>query len=240
MRDPAWAWEEIVLACALVEQNGRRELREHDPATVELSRLLQRLPIHPPSVRSGVFRSPGSVSRKTTDLATRYPGYWGKPTRGSKKDQEVVNAFVEAPEQMLATAARIRENALTGRLHKLLPVLDEVEPEEVSAAEGRLLYLIHRTRERDPKLRKAKIRQTRTAGRPVACEVCGFDFGRTYGQRGADYIECHHIVPLHHIGESVTRLEDLALLCSNCHRMIHRTRPWLTPGELKEIVENRR
>jgi putative restriction endonuclease len=30
-----------------------------------------------------------------------------------------------------------------------------------------------------------------------------------------------------------TRLEDLALLCANCHRMIHRASPWLSVEELR-------
>jgi 5-methylcytosine-specific restriction enzyme A len=35
-------------------------------------------------------------------------------------------------------------------------------------------------------------------------------------------------------------LADLALLCSNCHRMIHRTKQWLTVEELKKLVERQR
>jgi 5-methylcytosine-specific restriction enzyme A len=32
-------------------------------------------------------------------------------------------------------------------------------------------------------------------------------------------------------------LADLALLCSNCHRMIHRSKQWLTPDQLQKLVE---
>ncbi len=56
------------------------------------------------------------------------------------------------------------------------------------------------------------------------CECCGFNFFETYGTLGEKYIECHHIKPLAEFnkeGEKVG-LEGLALLCSNCHRMIHR------------------
>jgi 5-methylcytosine-specific restriction protein A len=67
-----------------------------------------------------------------------------------------------------------------------------------------------------------------------------FDFERVYGPRGADFIECHHRVPLHVTGQVTTRLEDLALICSNCHRMIHRTRPWLTVEELGQLVITQR
>jgi 5-methylcytosine-specific restriction protein A len=34
-----------------------------------------------------------------------------------------------------------------------------------------------------------------------------------------------------------TRLIDLALVCANCHRMLHRSRPWPTIAELRtELV----
>ncbi|MCA2215827.1 HNH endonuclease [Jidongwangia harbinensis] len=66
----------------------------------------------------------------------------------------------------------------------------------------------------------------------MAGEACGFDFGPVYGPRGQDYIECHHRTPLHVIGETSTRLTDLALVCSNCHSM----RPWLTVEALGKLV----
>lgn len=95
-------------------------------------------------------------------------------------------------------------------------------------------------RERDPKLRARKIRDVRSKQGHIACEVCGFDFERVYGDRGAGYVECHHAVPLHVSGRTTTHLEDLVLLCANCHRMIHRFTPWLTPAELRAMVEARK
>ena len=71
----------------------------------------------------------------------------------------------------------------------------------------------------------------------LACEICGFTFGAAYGPRGVDFIECHHVTPLSEIeiGRK-TRFDDLALVCANCHRMIHAKRPWLTIEQLREIV----
>jgi 5-methylcytosine-specific restriction enzyme A len=68
----------------------------------------------------------------------------------------------------------------------------------------------------------------------LACEICGFDFEATYGERGTGFIEVHHGVPLHLLKPGTkTKLDDLHLLCANCHRMIHYRRPWLTVGQLK-------
>ena len=73
------------------------------------------------------------------------------------------------------------------------------------------------------------------------CKVCGFDFEKTYGEIGKNFIEVHHI-------ESVTTLaekegyagtnpeRDLVPVCSNCHSMLHRRRPALLPDELRETM----
>jgi 5-methylcytosine-specific restriction enzyme A len=72
------------------------------------------------------------------------------------------------------------------------------------------------------------------------CQVCGFDFQRQYGTLGKEYIECHHLSPLseREDAESVigTSLDDVAVMCSNCHRMIHRARPALSVEALKAYV----
>jgi hypothetical protein len=57
----------------------------------------------------------------------------------------------------------------------------------------------------------------------LRCEACGFDFETAYGDLGRGFMECHHLMPLStKEGEAETNLADLSLLCSNCHRMIHR------------------
>ncbi len=62
------------------------------------------------------------------------------------------------------------------------------------------------------------------------------DFGERYGQRGEGFIECHHTKPLASPGQTVTRLDDLALLCSNCHRMVHLRRPMLSVEDLRRAL----
>ena len=67
--------------------------------------------------------------------------------------------------------------------------------------------------------------------------MCDFDFETTYGDRGKGFIECHHNIPLHEQDtERITLTSDLSILCSNCHRMIHRKKKWLTVSELKKIL----
>lgn len=102
------------------------------------------------------------------------------------------------------------------------------------AEEGRLLTRQHVVRERDRRLVDAKIKQVMKRVGKLACEVCRFDFASSYGKRGEGFIECHHTKPVATlaIGHK-THINDLALVCANCHRMIHRGRPWLSVTELK-------
>jgi len=54
---------------------------------------------------------------------------------------------------------------------------------------------------------------------------------------GEDFIECHHTRPLSELlKERPTRIGEIALVCSNCHRMLHRRRPWLGIHELSAII----
>jgi 5-methylcytosine-specific restriction protein A len=70
----------------------------------------------------------------------------------------------------------------------------------------------------------------------LAREACGFDF-KAEIKRGIGLVEVHHAMPLHLLKPGVrTRLDDLQLLCANCHRMIHCCRPWLTMDQLKECL----
>ncbi len=61
-------------------------------------------------------------------------------------------------------------------------VSELVGDEHESVLEGRYLLRLHRVWERKPALRE-KIRSVQARGEALACEVYGFDFGQTYGDR---------------------------------------------------------
>lgn len=71
------------------------------------------------------------------------------------------------------------------------------------------------------------------------CQVCEFNFEDEYGAKlGAGFIECHHKNPLSENDENLkSTLKDVCVVCSNCHRMLHRTRPAMQPEELKHILQ---
>lgn len=106
--------------------------------------------------------------------------------------------------------------------------------------EGKIAYVLHKKRERNPQLIKdAKQMFISKHGR-LFCEACKFDFHDTYGDRGIAFIEGHHKKLISEMkDEEKTKVEDVALLCSNCHRMIHR-KPLINVEELSAIVKQSR
>ena len=64
------------------------------------------------------------------------------------------------------------------------------------------------------------------------CQACTFNFALKYGVIGKDFIEAHHLSSLSKYKGTVIELDprlDFAVLCPNCHRMIHRTE---NPGDM--------
>jgi 5-methylcytosine-specific restriction protein A len=232
-RQLVWQRDELILAGDLVVRNDWRQIAATDQRVIELSALLRRLPLHPLEDRQPDFRNVNSVARKTADIATNRPGHAGKPTNSGAPTKRVIAELVADPERMHQLAESIRQAEARGEFAQLTQPVPE---EDSGAEEGRLLIRRHVVYERDRSLRQRKLDQARQDGRPIACEACGFDFAEVYGDRGAGYIECHHIVPLHETGLARRRLSDLALLCANCHRMIHARSPWLTPVQLHDLI----
>ena len=107
--------------------------------------------------------------------------------------------------------------------------------------EGGVQFRLHRLKERKSRAvrRKKEIVLERTGA--LLCESCDFDFEHVYGLLGKNFAECHHRTPLSRLTERhKTRLSELAIVCSNCHRMIHRSKPMLTVEQLRIIVLERR
>lgn len=77
-----------------------------------------------------------------------------------------------------------------------------------------------------------KIERNRTAARAAKkfqgtrCQACDLDFAERYGVIGNGFIGAHHLKAISTLEEGVAVTYDIAadfaVLCSNCHRMIHR------------------
>jgi predicted HNH restriction endonuclease len=109
-----------------------------------------------------------------------------------------------------------------------------IEDDESAFPEGKEKFENHRYFERDGKIaRSAKAQRLAKTGK-LECEVCQFNFAAHFGEIGRGFIEAHHKTPISQLGGiKKTKIEDLALVCSNCHRMLHRGDPLLTVEQLK-------
>jgi predicted HNH restriction endonuclease len=110
---------------------------------------------------------------------------------------------------------------LYNKKEKDISVADEFEP---TAIEGNSKLATHMRYERNSAITKKIKEKAIKENEMLNCEVCGFSFLEIYGEVGEGFIEAHHIDPLSESkGQRVTKKEDIALICSNCHRMLHRT-----------------
>jgi 5-methylcytosine-specific restriction endonuclease McrA len=113
----------------------------------------------------------------------------------------------------------------------------ELTEDDQAYTEGKLVLRTQQERQRNRALVRDAKRRHQQRDPYMACEVCGFSFLSTYG---VPYIEAHHGVQLASFhGEQQTRVDDLYLLCANCHRMIHTRTPPLKIEELRELITAR-
>ena len=155
-------------------------------------------------------------------------------TAGGTLEKVIWAEYAERSNALAIDAAKIRDLVVDAD-EKAVAALPQTESYE--GEEGGVIMRLHKRYERDTRLIAEKRKAAKAQG-AMACEVCNFDFAVAYGILGTDYIEVHHIKPVHTlISGTKTKLGDLALLCANCHRMAHRRRQPLTLAELRNAMK---
>jgi 5-methylcytosine-specific restriction enzyme A len=239
MKNQDWSRDEHILALDFYLRHTPKIPSKASLEVVSLSTLLNKMQERLGGDRTQTFRNPSGVYMKLMNFRRFDPGYSGKGLPNGNKDEETVwNLYADKPVELANLAARIA-NFVTApgpADQETLPSLDAAEEE---GEEGGLLSRVHRYRERNKGLVGKKKQQFLSSHINLFCEVCGFNFEKAYGERGKGFIECHHTKPVSQLepGEK-TKLVDLVLLCSNCHRVVHRHKPWLSIDALRAQIEN--
>lgn len=127
--------------------------------------------------------------------------------------------------RLSAEAAAELEEEWTRRTALAAVTVGEAD-DELGRLEGKIRWRMVKHRSRERSLRDAKIvdAKRRSPGSRLRCEVpgCGFDFEERYGPLGRGFAHVHHLRPIAESdGPRETILEDLAVICANCHAMIH-------------------
>lgn len=70
------------------------------------------------------------------------------------------------------------------------------------------------------------------------CDLCGFDFGYTYGEQYENYIEVYNIHGVEgEITETTNPKEDLIPVCCNCYRVIHSQKPPISVEKMRKMIK---
>lgn len=236
-RNPDWTRDELIIALDyhLNHRNFNPRL-QYD----EIGELAQRIAKVGAALglieRRLLLRTPDAIAMKLRNFSYFDRQYTDGDRKGltnvNRFEVELWEEFSGRPDEVARVANGILE--LIGASDAEVLAFDAPEFE---ASEGRIMTRVHVSRERNSTLVKKKKAVALRQHGCLACEVCGFDFLQTYGERGRDFIECHHTLPISSLGEhGKTNLKDLALVCSNCHRMIHARRPWWSIDDAKAAL----
>ncbi len=238
IRNPNWTRDELILALDLYFRHNPLHISDSHPEVVALSQVLNTLPIHTNRPDAARFRNPNGVYMKMCNFLRLDPSYPGVGLdAGSKKDEEVWQEFADDRDRLHAVAQAIRATGTPLAMGVTTTTPDDPDDE---APEGKILLRQHKVRERNSALvRKKKALAMQKHGF-LGCEVCGFVFSQQYGTLGDGFIECHHTVPVSQLRPGqTTHLNDLALVCANCHRMLHQGGELLTIAALRAKIRHR-
>jgi 5-methylcytosine-specific restriction protein A len=238
-RNPAWSREELILALDLYLKNRQALPGPNADDVLALSEFLGTLGRTLGGAQSETFRNANGVSMKLQNFKRFDPiysieGKVGLP-KGNKDEQNVWRDFSDDEALLSAVVLAIRRTVQVHSDDGELATPTDLDVTE--AAEGQLLTRLHRFRERSGSLVERRKQLALLEHGMLACEACGFNFSTRYGEIGEGLIEVHHTIPLHTLtaGQS-TRLSDLALLCANCHRVVHSRKKWLSLPQLKQSL----
>lgn len=125
---------------------------------------------------------------------------------------------------------------LVSALKKLMKIntIQSDQFEKTWDTEGKIKLRYHKRKERSSKLVKV-FKESLTN---YSCIICNFSFEDVYGNIGEKYIEAHHIIPISSLKkETKISVTDLAPVCSNCHRMLHRKNPPISIKTMRNLIK---
>ncbi|WP_127544847.1 HNH endonuclease [Paenibacillus amylolyticus] len=228
-RNPAWTKDELTLALNLYFKYKPSAINKNHPEVIKLSEQLNELSANIKKVDTRKFRNPNGVYMKLCNFLRYDPTYEGVGLKqGSKLEKVVWDTYFSNKKELEIVSKIIIDNIQTDI---------SLAEEDDEFPEGNIIYRVHKLRERNTTEIK-KLKEQKEKDGELFCEVCGFDFYKYYGEIGKGYIECHHDVPLSYYGDQTkgTKFSDLKLVCSNCHKILHRRRPWMKVHELRELL----
>lgn len=213
--------DEVILALDVLYFHGNQRLNSKAPAIVELSDLLNQLPIHKYEGRGRNFRTPTGVLKQILTFQ--------KCCENGERSVQVGKVFFEVATDYSSELDALHEIACA--IRKNSPFFDtsplDSNLESDSFPEGILLGRLHKF-----------IEKRDSAGLVVAdrCDICGIKTDEIY-RSNLNLLSSHLMVPITQLdGRKRYSDSNYITVCPNCHSALHRSRPWLTKENYRAIL----
>lgn len=220
----SWTRDEVILGLDILFSSSISFLTLNSFPIVDLSKTLRSLPIISENFRNNLFRSPSEIHRQ---LLT-----FGWSLRKGENQVRIDPEFFKVYNQFKDNLLELHKIALTIRKYAnfniAIPFGDPVESEEFP--EGAILSHIHRNIE---------ARYNLSCNNSLyECEICGLHPSKVYLVVDDNSILSKHllIAPVDLDPDKEPTENDYITLCPNCHKTLHKLRPWRNRNDCEKIL----
>lgn len=214
--------DEVILALDTLYSAGDERLNAESKPIQELSVLLNELPIIPAEKRKANFRSCKGIAQQLSLFRKSF--YKGQ------KDKDVGESFYSTAILFKDDVSYLHEIAEAVRYnkHSFAQFSFGNINEGDDWIEGALLGHLHCAIEKQAELKMPLV---------ASCEVCGLDLSQMYLESAGILTEAHLLVPITQTkADAHYNASDFIMVCPACHKVLHRTRPWLSRQEVHYIL----
>lgn len=177
-----------------------------------------------------------AIRARSPDLADAVEAHAAEVAKGIN-----LKSIRTTADRLIAVKSELFGLTNAGSAHTLVEAdaKPEVDAEDITGKEGRILTRLHVYKERDRKFAKRVRDYYRHAnGGKLKCECCDTVPVDVYGDAGDRSMEAHHKVPIEELQpDSITPVTEMAMVCATCHRVIHSEKPCLTIEQVRELMQ---
>ena len=223
MANVAFTKDEAILALDVLLSSGQKRLKPDCKEIVELSKLLNELPIIPQEQRGEIFRNCHGIAHQLDMFCSTF----SQGTKGCHVGAifyQVAEEFANKSNELHSIANAIKRNK-----DYFQGFAFGNDTEIYSFPEGALLSHLHRLIEQ---------RDGSKVIHAASCEICRLDLSEVYRDIPGNFMQLHLTVPITELdSRKKYKPDDFIIVCPNCHAVIHQIRPWISKENAGEILK---
>lgn len=180
--------------------------------------------------------------RSEPESTYRIAGMTSQPTLRAKVGVGWAQRFpyfctLASPADVPPFAQFLVQNSRSPDSHSRPPYMPPEELIGATFSEGGVSRIVVNRHERDPRARAECIRI-----HGAQCLICLTDLGAIYGTIASGFVHVHHLTPLSLLNShyNCDPRKDLIPVCPNCHAVLHREDPPLTPEAVRALIAQTR